>query len=140
MANGKSYGLFSMSVGSQLQVFDLRPRAQSFVQTLEGLPRAVYEACDDIVNRAQLSKRLERSGIPTPSDALLESTLAILLEKRLVIHEDDKYLAVGIPLGYEFAPQGEARKRFIAAIRELQPRVDGAKSPCRSVPAPTPRL
>jgi hypothetical protein len=41
------------------------------------------------------------------------------MERRMVIREEDDYLAVGVPFGYRFAPQGPVRKRFVEAMRKL---------------------
>jgi ribosomal peptide maturation radical SAM protein 1 len=119
IANGKSYALFSMSVGRQLHVFDLRPGVPPAIVPLEGLARAVYEACDRITSRSQLPERVAEPGSPLPSAASIDAALAVLVERRLVISEGDNYLALGVPLGYEFAPQGPARKRVIEAMKSL---------------------
>jgi ribosomal peptide maturation radical SAM protein 1 len=119
IANGSSYALFSLSLGPRLQVFDLRPGAQSFVVSLEDLPRAVYEACDRIANVEQLPQRLAQAGSPPSSASAIDDALAMLLERRMVIREGDDYLAVGVPLGYRYAPQGPVRKRFVEAMRKL---------------------
>jgi ribosomal peptide maturation radical SAM protein 1 len=60
--NGAEYALFSLELGSRLQIFDLRPGAGSFVVTLEGPLRAVYDACDGIAGRGQLSDSLATTG------------------------------------------------------------------------------
>jgi len=119
IAHGATYALFSMSVGEQSWVFDLRPGAPSFVLPLKGLAQAVYEACDRIANRGQLAQRLERAGAGAPSEAAIDEALAALAERRLVVREGDDYLAVGVPLGYRYSPQGGVRKRFVEAMRTI---------------------
>lgn len=119
IANGKSYALFSISVGRQLHLFDLRPGAPPAVDPLEGLTRAVYEACDRVTSRSHLAERLGESAAPRPSAASLDAALDVLLERRLVISEGDNFLALGVPLGHGFAPEGPARKRVVEAIKSL---------------------
>lgn len=117
---GETYALFSMEVGPRLQVFDLRPGATSFVVTLEGLTRAVYEACDRISSRGRLAERVTPPGAAPPSEAAVDDALARLVEDRLLVREGDDYLAVGVPLGYRWSPAGEVRKAFIAKMRSAE--------------------
>ena len=109
--NGAGYALFTMEVGPRLQVFDLRPKAETLHHTLSGLDRAVYEACDQITSQRALARTIE--------DPALEDAVKRLLDTRLLIAEGDKLLAVGVPLGYAWAPTGDAKRRFIEALKTL---------------------
>ena len=110
--NGDNYALFTMQVDERLQVFDLRPGAETLNVTLEGADRTVYEACDQIATRRSLGRRL-----PALDETQITDAADRLLGLRLLIAEADQLLAVGIPLGYRWAPTGPAKRRFVEALR-----------------------
>jgi ribosomal peptide maturation radical SAM protein 1 len=119
IANGADYALFSLEVGSHLQIFDLRPGAPSFVATLDGPSRAVYLAADGIVGRGQLSDRLAQPGASRLPERAIDEALTQLLERRLLLREGEHFLSLGVPLGAHYAPSGTVRQRFLTVMRAL---------------------
>ena len=110
-ASADRSALFGVPSESRLQVFDFRPGGAPSVLTLDGVVRAVHDACDGVTSRATLERRL---GNET-SSRVIEDALAFLLERRLLLAEDETYLALTIPVGFRYAPGPGVRGR----MREL---------------------
>ncbi len=78
-----------------LRIRDTRPGAIATEYVLEGSAAAVYRACGRIRSSGSLREELARQRIAC-FEAELESVLAELVERRLLLAAEDKYLALAL--------------------------------------------
>ncbi len=108
------------SENGRLFIRDTRPAAVAPSFTLEGLPRAIYLACDEGTRVDRLTGELKQQG-HTRAD--IDAAVQNLLEKKLMVELDDRLLALATeePLqelpGKVDYPGGEVR----AWIRSPEP-------------------
>ena len=120
--------LFSVTVGERLLLVDLRTDAADPFVTLAGPMRRLFEACDGITGRAHLLRCLaEATGEAADADRL-DAALAPLLARRLLVRVGNEYLALPVPLGFDYAPTGVALERFAALLATLRAQGDGDES------------
>jgi ribosomal peptide maturation radical SAM protein 1 len=91
--------LITLDDGRNLLVCDYRTVAPSPVTVLEGRERAVLLACDDIRSAAQVRDALASAG-DEAGPGEIARVLTSLIERRLVIAEDDRYLSIAVDLHY----------------------------------------
>jgi ribosomal peptide maturation radical SAM protein 1 len=121
MANGHRYALCSMALGERVLVFDLRPGASSLVTALSRVDRVVLEACDSVCKRETLRSRVLQLSGKSMGEAEIDASLARLLALGFVIHENEDYLNVVVPLGFHYALKGLAREQFLKSLHSLEP-------------------
>jgi hypothetical protein len=79
-----------------LTITDTRPCAIYASHELKGLARSVYQACDDICTIASLMNTLAKDYGSGLSLEQLQSTLNDLVERRLMLHLDGKFLSLAL--------------------------------------------
>ena len=90
--------LFCEDLGSTLIIWDLRPVALHTITELTGVDKEIYVRCDRASSLAGL-----REAFPALNEADIDASLQRLLEARLMVYLDDRYLALAIDLGeYRF--------------------------------------
>jgi ribosomal peptide maturation radical SAM protein 1 len=116
--------LFFVDKDDALLVWDLRRIAHRPLQTLTGLPRVLYQACDEASSLRRLQEVVrEATGQPVATEEL-EDMLVLLLDRGLMVKEDGLYLSLAIRLG-EYVPSAQILERFLAVVRELGEEEDG---------------
>ena len=110
--------LFSVDMDGSLFIWDLRPGAGAPLTRLDGLDRALYQACDAVNHVGQLARvpgRLDGSGWDA---ALVSDRLARLSARGLMAADGNRYLALAIPLG-EYSPAASAVTGFYEVVSGL---------------------
>lgn len=110
------YALFSLAIDDRLHVVDFRPGAAEPQLTLTGLARAVHDVCARITGRKALFERVVERGYADATPEALAEAVEMLLARRLLIAEDERLLALAVPLGYAYTPAGSVRARFLASL------------------------
>jgi hypothetical protein len=103
--------LFSVALADRLLIWDLRPRAPVRLVELVGLDRALYEMCDRIADVATLAQHPEAEG---PDD--VRHRLDRMVSEGVLLNEQDKYLAIAVPVG-EYQPPAHIMARLFREIR-----------------------
>jgi ribosomal peptide maturation radical SAM protein 1 len=109
--------LMTIDDGTRLLVCDYRAVAPSPVTVLDGLDRAVLLACDDIRSPAQIRDALAAGGQAAGLGEIAEG-LARLVERRLVVTEEDRYVSIVVDLRY-------ARPAVLGHITSAQAALSG---------------
>jgi hypothetical protein len=107
--------LLSVNLGDHLLIWDTRPVATAREQRLRGVQRAVYEACDSARTLAEIDSSLAAQGWTESVTPIL----ADLVDARLVLHEDDRYLGLAVPAEYQL----RLLRRRLERGQHLPPRV-----------------
>jgi len=81
--------------GDRLTLADTRPVATASEVTLTGIVADIYEYCDAIRSRDQITQWLQEQGQQLDDDVLL-NTLDDLVHRRLMINEGHSYLSLAI--------------------------------------------
>jgi hypothetical protein len=113
--------LFSVEVGEQLLVWDLRPSSTTPLTVLVGIDRILYQACDAASDLRQLSLRLQAVDNALPTDGIA-ARLAPLVERGLLATDSTRYLALTIPVD-TYSPPSEAISAFRHLVRSIGRRV-----------------
>jgi ribosomal peptide maturation radical SAM protein 1 len=108
--------LFFVDRGDNLAFMDLRPIADQTFTVLSGLDRTLYLACDGASKMGRLVAVAEQELGRTVSEVEIEKRLTPWLESSLMIHEEDSYLALALPVG-DYEPRLVDRKRLDAYLR-----------------------
>lgn len=98
----KSGSLLFLSSAHQLTLYDTRPTARQKEYILKGVAKAIYEFCDVGQTFPTILRHLNSLGEPISSQtnsADLLALLASLVEARLMLHADDRYLSLALPIG-----------------------------------------
>jgi ribosomal peptide maturation radical SAM protein 1 len=112
--------MFYMESEDCILIYDFRPDTSDTQISLQGYQKQIYLACDGICSRDSL-KRLIFPGAPIEmNDQELDTLLETLLEKKLLIEENQKYLALAIPWGYEYFPPEALWNRLDEVIFPLK--------------------
>ncbi|HUI87213.1 MAG TPA: RiPP maturation radical SAM C-methyltransferase [Anaerolineales bacterium] len=99
--HGRS-ALISRRVGEELIIRDTRAVAAREEHRLTGPRRAVYEFCDAAHTLADIKKHLAESlPLEAVSDETLEGILAGLIEAKLMIAEDGRYLGLAVDVSFK---------------------------------------
>jgi ribosomal peptide maturation radical SAM protein 1 len=115
-AQAHSGTLLSLSTDSRLVIYDTRVTAQQRETVLTGIAKAIYEFCDEGQTLQSILRYLQTLGEPIQSEAdpaSVQSLLASLEASRILLHVDDRYLSLAIPI------RGRARQsieEFVASI------------------------
>jgi ribosomal peptide maturation radical SAM protein 1 len=110
--------LLSVTAGAHLLLVDLRPVARSPLTVLDGLDRALYEACDKIQGVAELVAVARTFGEHATAEDITRR-LATLVSAGLLVEDASRYLALSLPLG-EYSPQPAAVKRLNRVLARSQ--------------------
>jgi hypothetical protein len=110
--------LLSVTAGARLLLVDLRPVAHSPLTVLDGLDRALYEACDKIQGVAELVAVARTFGESASAEDITRR-LATLVSAGLLIEDGSRYLALSLPLG-EYSPRPAAVKRLNRVLARSQ--------------------
>ena len=93
--------LLSLSLDSQIILYDTRPTAKQPETVLKGVAKVVYEFCDEGKTLSSILNYLRGQGDPALSQAeptTVQSILASLIEARLMLFVDNRYLSLAIPI------------------------------------------
>ena len=104
-AQADSGTLLSLQSNGRLTLYDSRPSARQREMVLEGMEKVVYDYCDAGQTFPNILRHLEQIGEPCEA-ADVQSALDTLVEARMMLHADDRYLSLAIPMD-------ERRLRFI---------------------------
>jgi ribosomal peptide maturation radical SAM protein 1 len=96
--------LFSIDEEDRLLLGDFRPSARKPLFVLTGPERRVYEACDQIRSGAYLRRLLSAEMAREANDGDVASLAKPLLDHGLMIEENNRYLSLAVPLGFEYFP------------------------------------
>ena len=111
-----SSDLFSVDVGSDLLIWDLRPHAIQHVTVLNGLRKTLYVSCDRVCTRIELQKLINPNESPSRQD--VEELLQPLLDQGLMLKDGNLYLSLAIPLG-EYSPSASVLRKFNHLLTRL---------------------
>ncbi len=107
-----SSDLFSVDLGSNLLIWDLRSQAQQLLTVLTGIQKIIYVACDRVCTQSELKQLIENE------DTSLENLLQPLLDRGLLLNEGNSYLSLAIPLG-DYSPSASVLQKFYSLIHKL---------------------
>jgi ribosomal peptide maturation radical SAM protein 1 len=93
--------LISLATRDALMIWDTRPIAVQEKYRLRGLRRAVYEYCDRARTPAGIEAYLATLCTADTGDADLDTVLDELLEAKLILHEDGRYLSLAVAGDYQ---------------------------------------
>ena len=116
--NGDQSELFSVDVGKQLLIWDLRPISRQPLVVLSGIDRVLYQACDAACDVRQLVQIVAAEGQPDASVGDIAERLQPLVDQGLLLREGSRYLGLAISLG-EYAPPPSAVRRFYRLASRL---------------------
>ncbi|HZU38376.1 MAG TPA: hypothetical protein VFA18_20795, partial [Gemmataceae bacterium] len=122
-----SSDLFSVTVEPYVLIWDLRPGARQRLIALEGVDRALFEACEtvrDIRTLPEVAVKASPGGETGCSVEDVEKRLRPLVDQGIVIRQENRLLSVALPLG-EYTPQGKALELFFQVVSALGRRVSG---------------
>lgn len=97
--------LSMIETADAITVYDSRPGATRPEHSLRGLPYRVYKACDQARTLGALVRTLERQVRPAPSPADVESAVAELLDRKILLALDDHYLSLAVREPIPLLPQ-----------------------------------
>jgi ribosomal peptide maturation radical SAM protein 1 len=100
--------LLSLSGDGELRLYDTRPAGIQEEILLKGQGKVIYEFCDEARTFSAIIRHLAQLGVlpahpdgvePTEIDAEeVQDYLDWLVERRLMLHADDRYLSLAIPM------------------------------------------
>jgi hypothetical protein len=85
---------------------------------LDGVDRTLYNACDVACDIPRLAESLPHCGEEPMTFEMIEHRLERLVERRLVLRDGARYLALAIPLG-EYSPPGPVVERFYDLLSSI---------------------
>ncbi len=112
----ESSDLFSVDVGADLLIWDLRPQALQSLTVLNGLQKALYVFCDHIRTKNELRKLVNENE--EASDQDVEKLLQSLSDRGLMVKDGNSYVSLAIPLG-EYSPSLSVLQKFDELIHKL---------------------
>jgi ribosomal peptide maturation radical SAM protein 1 len=98
--------LFCVDKGTKLLIFDYRDIASKPVESISGIERIIYLACDRIQTTKQLQHLIKKHFNQELTTQETEEILQKLVNYNLMIKEGNKYLSLAIPLG-EYSPSNQ---------------------------------
>jgi ribosomal peptide maturation radical SAM protein 1 len=110
--------LFSVDLGAQLLVWDLRAGARRPLVALAGEDRALYLACDAASDARTLARERQSRGTGAPSAVEIAARLQALADAGLMAAAGPRFLALAVPLG-EYQPARKVVERFWRVARSL---------------------
>jgi ribosomal peptide maturation radical SAM protein 1 len=99
-AHTRKKSLVCVDHGDQIAIWDFRPVARQLLTILDGWRREVYLHCDEHRSRRSVAECAHRAGAD-PAD--LEEFLRDLLQRRLLVSLDGRYLSIAVQVA-ENAP------------------------------------
>jgi ribosomal peptide maturation radical SAM protein 1 len=94
-----------MRSNGRITLYDTRASARKMEIVLEGLTRAIYEFCDEgqtfptiLRFAAQAAESGDSFGTGSINQEQIQAILDELVEARVMLHADDRYLSLAIPL------------------------------------------
>jgi hypothetical protein len=123
-----SSDLFSVNVEPYAIIWDLRSGARQRLIALEGVDRALFEACDTI---REIHTLVDVAAQTSPASETawdvdaVEKRLRPLIDQGILLRQGSRLLSIVLPLG-EYAPQGKALERFFQVVSACGQRADGA--------------
>jgi ribosomal peptide maturation radical SAM protein 1 len=106
-----SADLFSVDTGDHLILCDLRPLAGTPLMVLDGVDRAIYKACDAIVDRPHVTRAVQSGCGADTAEATIGERLDALVARGVVISDNGRFLSLAVPLG-EYVPAPAVIARF----------------------------
>jgi ribosomal peptide maturation radical SAM protein 1 len=88
--------LYAVSHGQAVVIHDSRPVAIASQTALTGVEKLVFEICDQIMTVRRIQQVVDQMVQPAASEGQIREILDMLMKRRLVIREDDRYL--GLPV------------------------------------------
>jgi len=92
-----SGSLLSLHSDGRLTLYDTRPSARQREIVLVGMAKAVYDYCDEGQTLPAVLRHLKQIGEPHEAADVLVM-LNALVEVRAMLHADDRYLSLAIPM------------------------------------------
>ena len=111
--------LFFADVGSQLQIWDLRRDAREPLTVLTGLERQLYLACDACHTLDELTRLAADASASPVSHQTVETALAPLLDRGLLVRDGNSFLSLAIPLG-DYSPSEAVLDRFYRLVDTIK--------------------
>lgn len=96
--------LFSIEEKNRFLICDFRQGFKRRIYSLVGLRRRVYKACDRIQSRTNLLMMASRTSKSKSAENSVGEALEFFIKNRLMVEENQKYLSLAVPLGYEYFP------------------------------------
>lgn len=92
--------LRSLRSNGRLILYDTRPSTNQEEMVLEGIARIIYEYCDQGRTLPVILHYLKdlREHPPSRDEREVQKLLTSLVEKRVMLHVDDRYLSLAIPM------------------------------------------
>jgi ribosomal peptide maturation radical SAM protein 1 len=90
----------------ELVVLDLRPIAVNRLARLRGLARFLYKACDSVQNADRLHRMAAQKNPADWKEQDVDLTLEDLVARKLMVREDDQFIALAIPLSGAWMTEG----------------------------------
>ncbi len=106
--------LCSAADADRRAICDLRPSATIPLTILEGMERALYEACDAIADVRGLTT-IARTFDAAATEATVNERLRPLVRQGLLLQDGARYLALAIPSG-DYRPSAAAMRRLRDAV------------------------
>lgn len=130
--NKKAY-LISLVYDDTLMIWDTRPVAVQRKHQLSGLHRLVYEYCDQARNRSALETFIAARPATERAGEDLDHVLSDLVAARLLLHEDNQWLSLGVSGEYQLdllvrhmasgRPLPENTRPALKRLYEIEPAV-----------------
>ncbi len=92
-----SGSLLSLQSDGRLTLYDTRLSARQREIALEGMTKAIYDYCDEGRSLPAILRHLERIG-ESYKAADVQSVLDSLVEVRVMLHADERYLSLAISM------------------------------------------
>jgi ribosomal peptide maturation radical SAM protein 1 len=106
--------LYAVAHGEDVVIHDSRPVAAAPQTVLSGIERQIFETCDQITTVRRIQQVLTTATGLTFSEHYIRAVLDELLEKNLIISEDDRFL--GLPV-LTYTP---ARQPIVLPVMSLR--------------------
>ena len=114
----KTCDLFSVDKGNHLLIWDLRPMAYAPLTVLTGLQKELYVLCDKASSLRQLEQQVAHVSSEIVDQAEIASQMEFLVERGLMLRENNTFLSLAIPLG-DYSPKGPVLERFLDLANTL---------------------
>ena len=110
--------LFYFVVQEKMVICDSRPEVGTpRLRAISGLHRVVYEICDEVRGLGEVVDRVRASfASKETSEADVSNALQALVDEKLMLVEDSKYLSLAVPVGY-YRPRKESIDAAISWLR-----------------------
>jgi ribosomal peptide maturation radical SAM protein 1 len=115
--NSAVTALFFIDQADALVVFDLRIYATQPYFILSGKERFIYLLCDKIQPFSKIKQEYSKFYGTEENEAEIQSILASLLKKNLLIRENNSYLSLAVPVG-AYRPGPEIMKKLVTSLKD----------------------